>query len=72
MAARAWTRRTYNINTSADLGALLNFEGVTKTGTGVLNITGPGATDLQAVDVLGGTLDVGAGASVVATRRHDR
>ena len=59
--------RTYNINTSADLGALVNFEGVTKTGTGVLNITGPGATDLQAVDVLGGTLEVAAGASVVAS-----
>ena len=40
---------------------------MTKTGTGVLNITGPGATDLQAVDVLGGTLEVAAGASVVAS-----
>ncbi|SOD51569.1 autotransporter-associated beta strand repeat-containing protein [Pseudoxanthomonas wuyuanensis] len=59
--------RTYAINTSADLGALLNFEGVTKTGTGVLNITGPGATDLQQVEVLEGTLDVHAGASIVAT-----
>ena len=59
--------RTYNINTSADLGALVGFEGVTKTGTGVLNITGPGATDLQEVDVLAGTLDVLAGASVIAT-----
>ncbi len=59
--------RTFNINASADLGALLGFEGVTKTGTGVLNITGPGATDLQAVDVLAGRLDVLAGASVIAT-----
>ena len=59
--------RTYNINASADLGALLGFEGVTKTGTGVLNITGPGATDLQAVDVLAGRLEVFAGASVTAT-----
>ena len=59
--------RTYNINASADLGALLGFEGVTKTGTGVLNITGPGATDLQAVDVLAGRLEVFAGASVNAT-----
>ena len=25
----------------------MNFEGVTKTGTGVLMITGPGVTDLQ-------------------------
>ncbi|MCL1635850.1 autotransporter-associated beta strand repeat-containing protein [Luteimonas sp. SX5] len=59
--------RTYDINTSADLGALMNFEGVTKTGAGVLNIAGPGATDLQEVEVLGGTLNIGAGGSVVAT-----
>ncbi|ALN65983.1 outer membrane autotransporter barrel domain protein [Lysobacter antibioticus] len=59
--------RTYDIDTSADLGALLNFEGVTKTGTGTLNITGPGATDLQEVQVLEGVLDVHAGASIVAT-----
>jgi fibronectin-binding autotransporter adhesin len=59
--------RVYDINTTPNLGALVNFEGVTKTGTGVLNINGPGATDLQQVDVLGGTLNVAAGASVVAT-----
>jgi len=59
--------RTYDINTTADLGALVNFEGVTKTGTGVLNVTGPGATDLQEVQVLEGTMNVAAGASVVAT-----
>jgi fibronectin-binding autotransporter adhesin len=59
--------RTYNINTSADLGALVNFEAITKTGTGVLNVTGPGTTDLQQVEVLGGILDVHAGASIVAT-----
>ncbi|MGR4867942.1 autotransporter-associated beta strand repeat-containing protein [Variovorax sp. LARHSF232] len=59
--------RTYAINTSADLGSLVNFEGVTKTGAGVLNITGPGATALQDVQVLEGTLDVHAGASIVAT-----
>ncbi|MGN7919686.1 autotransporter-associated beta strand repeat-containing protein, partial [Lysobacter sp. 22409] len=59
--------RTYDINTSADLGALQNFEGVTKSGTGVLNITGPGATDLQDVQVLEGRLDVHAGASIVAS-----
>jgi fibronectin-binding autotransporter adhesin len=58
--------RTYDISTSADLGVLVNFEGVTKTGAGVLNVTGPGATDLQEVQVLGGTLDVHAGASIVA------
>ncbi|WP_363799607.1 autotransporter-associated beta strand repeat-containing protein [Lysobacter firmicutimachus] len=59
--------RTYDIDTSADLGALQNFEGVTKSGTGVLNITGPGATDLQDVQVLEGRLDVHAGASIVAS-----
>ncbi len=59
--------RTYDINTSADLGALVNFESVTKTGTGTLNVTGPGATALQEVQVLGGTLNVQAGASIAAT-----
>ena len=59
--------RTYAINTSANLGALVNFEGVTKTGTGVLNVNGPGATDLQDVQVLEGTMNVAAGASIVAT-----
>jgi fibronectin-binding autotransporter adhesin len=59
--------RVYDINLTADLGELVNFEGVTKTGTGVLNINGPGATDLQEVSVLGGTLNVGSDASVVAT-----
>ena len=61
--------RVYDINTTANLGSLLNFEGVTKTGTGTLNINGPGATDLQEVQVLGGTLNIGAGASVVAKPR---
>jgi fibronectin-binding autotransporter adhesin len=59
--------RTYDINTSANLGALMNFEGLTKTGMGVLNVTGPGTTDLQEVQVLGGTLNVHAGASIAAT-----
>ncbi|WPN36583.1 autotransporter-associated beta strand repeat-containing protein [Pseudomonas sp. P8_139] len=59
--------RVYDINLTADLGELVSFEGVTKTGAGVLNINGPGATDLQEVSVLGGTLNVGSDASVVAT-----
>jgi fibronectin-binding autotransporter adhesin len=59
--------RAYDINLEADLGALLNFEGVTKTGTGILNINGPGTTDLQEVSVLGGTLNIGPAGSVVAT-----
>ncbi|MGJ7901783.1 autotransporter-associated beta strand repeat-containing protein [Lysobacter sp. 1R34A] len=59
--------RVYDINLSANLGSLASFEGVTKTGTGVLNVTGPGATDLQEVSVLGGTLNIGPAGSVVAT-----
>ncbi|VVO51812.1 autotransporter-associated beta strand repeat-containing protein [Pseudomonas fluorescens] len=59
--------RVYDINLTADLGELVNFEGVTKTGSGVLSFNGPGATDLQEVSVLGGTLNVGPNASVVAT-----
>ncbi|NII73992.1 fibronectin-binding autotransporter adhesin [Dyella sp. SG562] len=58
--------RTYDINGVATLGALLNFEGVTKTGAGTLNVAGPGATALQEVQVLGGTLNVAAGASIEA------
>lgn len=58
--------RTFNINATANLGTLTDFEGVTKTGTGILNLNGPGSTDLQDVQVLGGTLNVLAGASIVA------
>ncbi|WP_230979579.1 autotransporter outer membrane beta-barrel domain-containing protein [Steroidobacter gossypii] len=58
--------RTYDIDTTANVGALVNFEGVTKAGTGVLNIMGPAATSLGAVDVLGGTLNIAAAGSVVA------
>lgn len=50
--------RVYDINLSADLGALTNFEGLTKTGTGVLHIHGPGSSDLDEVEVLGGTLNI--------------
>ncbi|WP_408953732.1 autotransporter-associated beta strand repeat-containing protein [Lysobacter sp. Hz 25] len=59
--------RVYDINLSANLGSLASFEGVTKTGTGVLNVTGPGATDLQEVSVLDGVLNIGPAGSVVAT-----
>lgn len=50
--------RVYDINLSADLGALTNFEGLTKTGAGVLHIHGPGSSDLDEVEVLGGTLNI--------------
>ena len=38
---------------------------MTKRGTGTLNISGPGETDLQSVEVEGGTLHIGAAGSVV-------
>ncbi|MBM0105007.1 autotransporter-associated beta strand repeat-containing protein [Steroidobacter sp. S1-65] len=56
--------RVYDIDTTATLGALTNFEGLTKTGSGVLNISGPGTSDLAEVDVLGGTLDIAAGGGI--------
>jgi fibronectin-binding autotransporter adhesin len=56
--------RVYNISLNADVGALLGFEGLTKTGTGVLSINGPGTTNLAEIEVLGGTLDVAAGGAV--------
>ncbi len=58
--------RTYDINTTANVGALVNFEAVTKTGSGVLNIVGPAVTSLGSVDVLGGTLNIAPAGSVVA------
>src|SRR5690606_33635599 len=57
--------RVYDIDGTAELGALLNFEGVTKTGTGALHITGPEAADLEHVQGLAGTQDSGATASLV-------
>src|SRR5690606_32670385 len=57
--------RVYDINLSADLGALTNFEGLTKTGAGVLNIRGPDSSDLADVEVLDGTLNVAAGGGIV-------
>ena len=56
--------RAYDINLTADVGALLGFEGLTKTGTGTLNVNGPGTTSLQEVEVLGGTLNVAAGGAI--------
>ena len=56
--------RVYNIDLNADVGALLGFEGVTKTGIGVLSINGPGTTNLAEIEVLGGTLNVASTASV--------
>ena len=56
--------RVYDINLTASVGALAGFEGLTKIGTGVLNINGPGASVFEQVQSLGGTLNVGAGGDV--------
>lgn len=58
--------RLYDIDASANLGALLNFEGLTKTGIGVLHVTGPDRTSLFDVEVLGGTLTIGSGATLAS------
>ncbi len=56
-----------DIATSATLGAVNGFEGLAKSGAGVLHIDGPGVSDFAAVDVLAGTLDVGAAGALQAT-----
>ncbi|HSX65655.1 MAG TPA: hypothetical protein VLF15_13055, partial [Pseudoxanthomonas sp.] len=57
---------TFNpdIDTSADLGALTNFEILTKTAIGVLNVNGPGQSDFVEVNVLEGMLNIGAAAGI--------
>lgn len=59
---------TFNtqIATSADLGAVQGFETLSKTGLGVLNVTGPMSSDFTHVDVLEGTLKVDTNGSVIA------
>lgn len=56
----------YDIAGIANVSALSEFEGLTKRGVGTVNLTGPGVTDLANVRVEQGTLNVQAGASVVA------
>ncbi len=53
-----------NITTTASLGAAQGFETLTKTGAGVLNVTGPGVSDFSTVNVNGGTLDIAAAGSI--------
>ncbi|XHS77016.1 autotransporter outer membrane beta-barrel domain-containing protein [Burkholderiaceae bacterium UC74_6] len=61
--------RVYDINGTANLGALVNFEALVKKGTGQLNVNGPAATTgLQLVDVQAGTLNVTAGASITGVQ----
>lgn len=61
--------RVYDINLAADLGALTGFEGLTKAGIGVLNVHGPGASNLAEVEVLGGTLNVEDSAAINGIER---
>ncbi|MGO4550201.1 autotransporter-associated beta strand repeat-containing protein [Lysobacter sp. 2RAF19] len=56
-----------DIGTSATLGAVNGFEGLAKSGAGVLHIDGPGVSDFAVVDVLAGTLDIGAAGGLQAT-----
>ena len=60
--------RVYDIDLNADVGALLGFEGLTKNGTGVLNINGPATTNLAEIEVLGGTLNVAAAGDVAGVQ----
>ena len=52
-----------NIVTTGSLARAANFETLTKTGAGVLNVTGPGVSDFSTVNVNQGTLDVAAAGS---------
>ena len=63
---------TFNtdIATNADLGAVQGFETLSKTGVGTLDINGPMSSDFTTVNVLGGTVNVTAGGSVVAQNTH--
>ena len=51
---------TGDIATTATLGSAINFETLTKTNVGTLTVAGPAPSDFVTVNVLGGTLDVGA------------
>ena len=50
----------------ADLGAVQQFETLSKTGVGVLNVNGPASSDFTTFNVLAGTLNVAAGGSIAA------
>ncbi|UHQ21167.1 autotransporter-associated beta strand repeat-containing protein [Lysobacter sp. KIS68-7] len=54
-----------DIATQAHLGSAVNFEGLLKTGTGVLAVDGTAPSVFDTVNVQGGTLSVGANASLI-------
>lgn len=58
--------RIYDLAGITNIGAVTEFEGLTKRGIGTLNLTGPADSELVAVTVEAGTLDVQAGSHVVA------
>lgn len=58
--------RVFDLSGTANVGALIEFEGLTKRGTGTLNLTGPADSELANVVVEAGTLNVQAGTNVVA------
>ena len=55
-----------NIATTANLDVVQSFETLTKTGTGTLNVDGPGTSDFSTVNINAGTLNVAAGAAISA------
>ena len=60
--------RVYNINLTSDVSALTGFEGLTKTGAGVLNLNGPATSTLAEVAVLSGTLNVAPAGDVAGVQ----
>src|SRR5690606_33075801 len=58
--------RVYDLTGNATVGALQQFEGLTKRNTGALTLTGPDdTTDLEAIAVEGGTLNIANDATVI-------
>jgi fibronectin-binding autotransporter adhesin len=53
-----------DIAASATLGGVTNFQTLTKTNTGTLNVNGPAPSDFSTVNVMGGTLAVGPAGSI--------
>ncbi len=56
-----------NISTTADIGAVQGFETLTKTGTGLLNLTGPATSSFDTINVNAGTVDADGSISNVGS-----